>query len=154
MVGCYRLHKTLGEGASSKVKLGVNTVTGQQVAVKIMMPKDNSTKYDIDREITILKRLKHPHIVQLLDVLYDEPVGCVSFPPFSLPFLYSYLTFTPTLTLTSFYVCNHSFPLIEKSLTSYVIDVLFCFDEFGCIRSLQSLYFAYPSSLLLYHPFW
>lgn len=78
MVGTYRLHKTLGEGASSKVKLGVNTLTGQQVAVKIMMPKDNSTRYDIDREITILKRLKHPNIVQLLDVLYDEPPGCVS----------------------------------------------------------------------------
>lgn len=78
MVGNYRLHKTLGEGASSKVKLGVNTLTGQQVAVKIMMPKDNSTKYDIDREITILKRLKHPNIVQLLDVLYDEPPGCTS----------------------------------------------------------------------------
>lgn len=78
MVGNYRLHKTLGEGASSKVKLGVNTMSGQQVAVKIMMPKDSSTKYDIDREITILKRLKHPNIVQLLDVLYDEPPGCTS----------------------------------------------------------------------------
>lgn len=79
MVGNYKLHKTLGEGASSKVKLGVNTLNGQQVAVKIMMPKDSATKYDIDREITILKRLTHPNIVQLLDVLYDEPPGCVSF---------------------------------------------------------------------------
>lgn len=78
MVGNYKLHKTLGEGASSKVKLGVNTLNGQQVAVKIMMPKDSATKYDIDREITILKRLKHPNIVQLLDVLYDEPAGCTS----------------------------------------------------------------------------
>lgn len=78
MVGNYKLHKTLGEGASSKVKLGVNTTNGQQVAVKIMMPKDSATKYDIDREITILKRLKHPNIVQLLDVLYDEPAGCTS----------------------------------------------------------------------------
>lgn len=78
MVGPYRLHKTLGEGASSKVKLGVNTMTGQQVAVKIMMPKDTSSRQDIDREITILKRLKHPHIVQLLDVLYDQPPGCTS----------------------------------------------------------------------------
>jgi serine/threonine protein kinase len=78
MVGPYRLHKTLGEGASSKVKLGVNINTGQHVAVKIMMPKDTSSRSDIDREITILKRLKHPHIVQLLDVLYDQPPGCVS----------------------------------------------------------------------------
>lgn len=78
MVGPYRLHKTLGEGASSKVKLGVNTMTGQQVAVKIMMPKDHSSRVDVDREINILKRLKHPHIVQLLDVLYDQPPGCTS----------------------------------------------------------------------------
>lgn len=78
MVGPYRLHKTLGEGATSKVKLGVNTNTGQQVAVKIMMPKDTSSRTDIDREIAILKRLQHPHIVQLLDVMYDDPPGCTS----------------------------------------------------------------------------
>ncbi len=79
MVGRYRLHKTLGEGASSKVKLGINTDNGQQVAVKIMMPRDTTSRSDVDREISILKRLKHPHIVQLLDVIYDEPPGCVSF---------------------------------------------------------------------------
>lgn len=78
MVGPYRLHKTLGEGASSKVKLGVNVATGQQVAVKIMMHKDRSSHVDVDREINILKRLRHPHIVQLLDVIYDDPTDCTS----------------------------------------------------------------------------
>jgi len=47
--------------------------------VKIIKPRDPNSKIDIEREIAILKQLKHSNIVELYDVFYNEPMqGCIS----------------------------------------------------------------------------
>jgi len=39
-LGKYIVHRTLGSGASCKVKLGTETETGKMVAIKILNMKD------------------------------------------------------------------------------------------------------------------
>ena len=43
-LGKYKLHKTLGTGAFSMVKLGVDEATGQAFAIKVH--KTESSKFD------------------------------------------------------------------------------------------------------------
>lgn len=70
-VGKYELGKTLGSGAFSKVKLGLDD-RGKQFAVKII-DKEQLVKEHMEeqlkREISIMRTLNHPHIVRLFDVL-------------------------------------------------------------------------------------
>jgi serine/threonine protein kinase len=73
-VGKYELGKTLGSGSFSKVKLGVDD-TGKQFAVKIIEKEQLVREHmeeQLKREISVMKLLKHPHIVQLYDVLQTQ----------------------------------------------------------------------------------
>lgn len=68
----YVVGKTLGSGATGKVKLATNEKTGQRVAIKIINKKNLRAKQmeeEIKREITIMKQLKHPNVVKLFEVL-------------------------------------------------------------------------------------
>jgi 5'-AMP-activated protein kinase, catalytic alpha subunit len=68
----YILGKTLGEGTFGKVKLGTHILTGEQVAIKILEKskiKDKSDVERVTREIHILKIMRHPHIVQLYEII-------------------------------------------------------------------------------------
>jgi len=66
----YLLGETLGKGATSKVKLGKDEETGQEVALKILT--DGSfNKEDLRKEIDILKKLEHPNVIKLYDS-YDN----------------------------------------------------------------------------------
>jgi serine/threonine protein kinase len=49
----------------------------KKVAIKIMKPQEVKDKGDIEREINILKLLKHPNIVELYEAIHDEPNGKV-----------------------------------------------------------------------------
>uniref|UniRef100_A0A7S3JSI0 non-specific serine/threonine protein kinase n=1 Tax=Aureoumbra lagunensis TaxID=44058 RepID=A0A7S3JSI0_9STRA len=74
-IGAYRLSKTLGIGAFGKVKLAEHVSTGHKVAVKILnrakiVALDMSEK--VKREINILQRCTHPHIIRLYEVI-DTP---------------------------------------------------------------------------------
>ncbi|KAJ7964305.1 Non-specific serine/threonine protein kinase [Quillaja saponaria] len=72
LFGKYELGKLLGCGAFAKVYHGRNVQTGQSVAVKIISKKKisgTSLMANIKREITIMRRLNHPHIVNLFEVL-------------------------------------------------------------------------------------
>lgn len=73
VIGPYELGKTLGKGTYSTVKRAVHMETGTEVAIKIA--KKDCDPDDIDREIAILKLLKHPNIVRLLDVIHDAPTS-------------------------------------------------------------------------------
>ncbi|CDK24791.1 unnamed protein product [Kuraishia capsulata CBS 1993] len=82
-VGPWRLGRTLGKGASGRVRLAKHTQTGQLSAVKIV-PKSvisngnnskqnterdsNGLAYGIEREIIIMKLISHPHVMGLYDV--------------------------------------------------------------------------------------
>lgn len=70
-VGRYELGKTLGEGTFAKVKLARNIETGQEVAIKVL-DKERMLRHklvqQIKREICTMKLVKHPYVVQLLEV--------------------------------------------------------------------------------------
>jgi serine/threonine protein kinase len=71
-VGHYILGKTIGEGTFGKVKLGTHILTGETVAVKILEREKIKEIADVQRvarEIHILKRVQHPHIIQLYEII-------------------------------------------------------------------------------------
>lgn len=62
----------LGEGTFGKVKKAVHILTGEKVAVKILEKRkilQESDKKRVEREIRILKLVKHPYIVRLYSVI-------------------------------------------------------------------------------------
>lgn len=74
-VGAYEVGHTLGQGAFGKVKLGTNIFTGEKVAIKVIAHGSVRTPKEIqqlERERTILLKLKHPNIVNLIKVVDDN----------------------------------------------------------------------------------
>jgi hypothetical protein len=68
----YQFGKTLGVGAYGKVKLGLQLLTGEKVAIKMFESNkiaDPNSKRRVAREIRILKALQHPRIVRLFEVV-------------------------------------------------------------------------------------
>ncbi|ELR21414.1 protein kinase domain containing protein [Acanthamoeba castellanii str. Neff] len=72
-IGMYRLGKTLGVGSFGKVKVAEHEVTGHKVAIKILnrskikaLPRMDEK---IQREIQMLKFLRHSHIIKLYEVI-------------------------------------------------------------------------------------
>merc|ERR1711892_1264971 len=69
----YDLKDVLGTGAFSQVRLAESKDDGQMYAVKIIDKKTLKGKEDsLENEIRVLKRLKHPNIVALLEVFEDK----------------------------------------------------------------------------------
>ena len=71
-LGNYVISKTIGEGTFGKVRLGIHTLTGEKVAVKILEKSKIKEIADIERvtrEIFILKLIRHPNIVQLYEII-------------------------------------------------------------------------------------
>ena len=72
LLGNYILQKTIGEGTFGKVKLGIHTLTGEKVAIKILekdLITDVSDVERVSREIHILKVIRHPNIIQLYEII-------------------------------------------------------------------------------------
>ena len=72
IIGNYRIEKTLGEGTFGKVKLATHIPTSQQVAIKILEKDKIIDKDDLDRishEINFLKKLHHPNIIKIYDII-------------------------------------------------------------------------------------
>uniref|UniRef100_A0A1D1Z9P0 non-specific serine/threonine protein kinase n=1 Tax=Anthurium amnicola TaxID=1678845 RepID=A0A1D1Z9P0_9ARAE len=71
-VGKYQVGRTIGEGTFAKVKVAVNTDTGQNVAIKILDKKmvlENKLMQQVKREISAMKLLHHPNIVRIYEVI-------------------------------------------------------------------------------------
>ncbi|KAJ6487799.1 hypothetical protein C8R45DRAFT_868879 [Mycena sanguinolenta] len=69
--GAYYMLQTLGEGEFGKVKLGLHSKYGEEVAVKLIRRDavvNEAKMAKIAREIEILDLLRHPNIVRLYDV--------------------------------------------------------------------------------------
>ncbi|KAG8958433.1 hypothetical protein FRC03_009124 [Tulasnella sp. 419] len=79
--GPYLLLQTLGEGEFGKVKLGLHCQYGEEVAVKLIRrgSVDNAVRFSkIEREIEVLRGIKHPNIVRLYDVIEtDKYIGII-----------------------------------------------------------------------------
>ncbi|PWN32131.1 Pkinase-domain-containing protein, partial [Meira miltonrushii] len=68
-IGTYTLGRPIGEGTYGKVRLGTHRLTGVRVAIK-QVPKAHSST--LTREIHHHRRLHHPNIMQLYEVLASE----------------------------------------------------------------------------------
>lgn len=72
LVGKYELGRTIGEGTFAKVKFAKNTETGEPVAIKILDKEkvlQHKMAEQLRREIATMKRIKHPNVVRLYEVL-------------------------------------------------------------------------------------
>ena len=93
-IGPWHLGKTLGKGATARVRMARHAVTCQPAAIKIVQKKNaqlsqagslaaldqldavmNNTgegpkrmPYGIEREVAIMKLIEHPHIMKLYDI--------------------------------------------------------------------------------------
>lgn len=80
-VGKYRVTKSLGSGASCRVKLGISLENGEKVAIKIVnraqtktLSREEKDKREsrIYREVLISSLMCHPHIVRLKNFYFNE----------------------------------------------------------------------------------
>ncbi|CAG2255089.1 Hormonally up-regulated neu tumor-associated kinase,Serine/threonine-protein kinase MARK1,Serine/threonine protein kinase OSK4,MAP/microtubule affinity-regulating kinase 4,SNF1-related protein kinase catalytic subunit alpha KIN11,Serine/threonine protein kinase OSK3,Hormonally up-regulated neu tumor-associated kinase homolog,Serine/threonine-protein kinase MARK2,Hormonally up-regulated neu tumor-associated kinase homolog B,MAP/microtubule affinity-regulating kinase 3,Hormonally up-regulated neu tumor-assoc len=75
-VGNYLLGKSIGEGSFAKVKEAMHILTGEKVAVKIIdkrkAKEDSYVRKNLRREGKILQMVRHPNVVQLLEIMETE----------------------------------------------------------------------------------
>ena len=79
-IGNYVLDKTLGEGAFAKVKLATHHLTGERVAIKIIYKhkiKEDYVRDNLHREGAILRRLHHPHVIRLYEIIETDRAYCL-----------------------------------------------------------------------------
>ncbi|KAF8339776.1 kinase-like domain-containing protein, partial [Cantharellus anzutake] len=69
VIGNYTLGKVIGEGTYGKVRIGTHRLTGTRVAIK-QIPKEVSAQ--LTREIHHHRRLHHPHVTKLYEVIATE----------------------------------------------------------------------------------
>ncbi len=75
-LGPYKLARMLGRGGMGAVYAAVNEATGEKAAIKLLsghLADDNAFRQRFKQEVETLKRLLHPHIVQLYG--YGEEDG-------------------------------------------------------------------------------
>nr|KAF6506092.1 hypothetical protein HJG63_007929 [Rousettus aegyptiacus] len=68
-IGHYKLLNTIGEGSFAKVRLARHILTETEVAVKVI---NRHGAYRPFREVSSMKSLNHPNIVQLFEVIDTE----------------------------------------------------------------------------------
>ena len=81
----YEIFQKLGSGQHGTVKLGRDLDGGEMVAIKIVrrfskksrLGKKGDPSDMIKREVAILKKARHPHVVSLIEVIDDAEFGKV-----------------------------------------------------------------------------
>lgn len=66
--------RTLGKGSFGRVKEALHVISGERLAIKILEKakiKKDEDLMRVRREIDILKRVRHPNIIQLYEVVYS-----------------------------------------------------------------------------------
>ncbi len=84
-VGKYDIQKALGKGATGTVYLAKDTFTGKEVALKTIEPEvfrdpEFGTVYRSQflNEASLAGKLRHPHIVSILDAVVGEDSGHIA----------------------------------------------------------------------------
>ena len=67
--GYYKVLENLGEGTTSTVVKAMHWLTEEHVAIKIISKTFHSSLHDTRREIDIMKKLSHPNISHLYEVM-------------------------------------------------------------------------------------
>ncbi|KAK5623829.1 hypothetical protein CRENBAI_003876 [Crenichthys baileyi] len=117
------------------VKLGVQCVTGQKVAIKIVNREklSESVLMKVEREIAILKLIEHPHVLKLHDVYENKKYLYLVLEHVSGGELFDYLVKKGRLT-----------PKEARKFFRQIISALdFCHSHSICHRDLK------PENLLL-----
>jgi serine/threonine protein kinase len=74
-VGPYELGKTIGEGTFARVKLARDSRTGDVCAIKVL-DRNHVLRHkmveQIKREISTMKLIRHPNVVQLHEVMASK----------------------------------------------------------------------------------
>ena len=71
----YNIHGIIGKGTFSIVKLGIDRLTGEKVAIKILNKKKILNKNDaerVEREINILKNINHINLIKINKIKEDS----------------------------------------------------------------------------------
>lgn len=71
----YIILRNLGEGSFGKVKEALHVLSQEKIAVKVIEKEKITAEDDkvrVKREIEILKKVRHPNIVQLYEVIETE----------------------------------------------------------------------------------
>ncbi|KAL6054220.1 Calcium calmodulin-dependent protein kinase kinase 2 [Balamuthia mandrillaris] len=126
----YVLIKSLGKGSYSKVKLCINTLDNELYAMKLCHKptlqrkrRGSGTALDeVFKEVDILKKLRHPNIVTLFEVL-DDPSCDTLF------LVFEFLELGPAMTLSTSFADQGLAPpavepLEEGVARSYFKDAL------------------------------
>ena len=80
LINDYEVMKRLGSGAHGTVKLARNIRSNQHVAIKVVrrypkkgrLGRHETPEDKVKKEVAVLKKARHPHIVSLLEVI-DDP---------------------------------------------------------------------------------
>ncbi|CAD8125306.1 unnamed protein product [Paramecium sonneborni] len=135
-IGNYILGKTLGEGTFGQVRLGQHTITNETVAIKILEKDKMKEGIDyerISREINCLKKLRHPNIIQIYEIVQNTNS------------LYLIMEYAPGGELFEVIIKNQR--LNEKEAAEYLMQILsgvqYMHDNYVMHRDLK------PENLLL-----
>ena len=85
LVNNYEFVKKLGSGTHGTVKLARDLETNEYVAIKIVrrfskkirLGKHETPEDKVKKEVAVLKKARHPHVVSLLEVIDDQEFGKV-----------------------------------------------------------------------------
>src|SRR2546428_4690354 len=84
-IGKYEIRKLLGKGATGTVYLAIDTFSGKEVALKVIDPQlfrdpEFGTVYRAQflNEASLAGKLRHPHIVAILDAVVLEDSGLIA----------------------------------------------------------------------------
>lgn len=77
----YQIKYSIGKGGFAQVYYAIHKLTGSKVAIKIISKKDNNEDgkqlQRIQREIEIMKKINHPFIASLFEVIENENNICI-----------------------------------------------------------------------------
>jgi serine/threonine protein kinase len=70
--GKYRVGRVIAEGGTAIAAEAFDRETGESYAVKIIEKMASNASGAVEREIRVLKRLKHANVVKLIEVVQEE----------------------------------------------------------------------------------
>ena len=114
-IGPYQVLGSLGSGSFSIVRLGLDPETKTYYAIKIV-PKitiiERGLESKFENEIRIVQQLRHPGVVQLIDLLQDDSNYYLVMEYCSNGDLYTLITHGTTVTTVP---CNNNSPSKQRS---------------------------------------